>query len=93
MVFHKFIEDGLKIYFRNRKIESWDPFMLGYDGLQVRPESKIQDGKVNVKGFVLPHRSNLSPEEYKYARGPKDSWTDHQGFYVYRNKRLFEAGD
>ncbi|MCH8905219.1 MAG: ATP-binding protein [Bacteroidetes bacterium] len=93
MVFHKFIEDGLTIKVRNRKIESWDPFMLGYGGLQTKPESKFQNKKVSIKGFVLPHRSKLSPEDYNYGKGPKDSWTAHQGFYVYRKKRLLVAGD
>jgi len=26
MVFHRFIDEGLNIFFRGRKIESWDPF-------------------------------------------------------------------
>jgi len=93
MVFHNFIEDGLNIYFRARKLDFWDPFMFGYEGLQARPESKLQYQKVSIKGFVLPHRSKLTPEEYNYGKGPKDSWTAHQGFYVYRNKRLLVAGD
>jgi len=88
LVFHKFIEDGINIHFRERKIKPWDPFMLGFDGLQTKPELKLKGKKVSVKGFVLPHRSKLSPDEYSYGKGPKDSWTAHQGFYVYRNKRL-----
>ena len=93
MVFHRFINDGLKIYFRGRIISSWDPFMIGFDGLQPKPEMKIADGKIIIKGYVLPHRSKLTPEQYEYGKGPKDSWTAHQGFYVYRNKRLLVAGD
>ncbi len=93
MVFHRYIEDGLNIYLRNRKIEHWDPFMIGFDGLQPRVETPLEEGKIKVKGFVLPHRSKLSPEEYNYGKGPKDSWTGHQGFYVYRNRRLLVAGD
>jgi hypothetical protein len=27
------------------------------------------------------------------GKGPQDSWTAHQGFYVYRNKRLLVSGD
>ncbi len=93
MVFHRFIEDGVNIFFQGRKIEPWDPFMIGFDGLQSKSDVKFHGGQINIKGFILPHRSKLSSEEYNYGMGPKDSWTAHQGFYVYRSKRLLVAGD
>lgn len=93
MVFHRYIEEGVNIWLRDRKIEPWDPFMIGFEGLQLKPETSLEEGKVRIKGFVLPHRSKLSAEEYNYAKGPKDSWTAHQGYYIYRNKRLLVAGD
>jgi hypothetical protein len=93
MVFHRFMEDGLTIYFKDRKIKSWDPFMFGVEGLQSKPDTLLENGKIRVKGFILPHRSKLTSEQYDGGKGPKDSWTAHQGFYVYRNKRLLVAGD
>ncbi|HAE87147.1 TPA: ATP-binding protein [Candidatus Marinimicrobia bacterium] len=93
MVFHRYIEEGVNIWLRDRKIEPWDPFMIGFNGIQARPETLLEDGKVRIKGFVMPHRSKLSAEEYNYGKGPKDGWTNHQGFYLYRNKRLIVAGD
>lgn len=93
MVFHRFIEGGLNIYFRERKISPWDPFMTGTTGIQTRPETKIVGGQIAIQGFVLPHRSKLTPEQYNYGKGPRDSWTNHQGFYIYRNNRLLVAGD
>lgn len=93
MVFHRYIDEGLNIFFRDRKIESWDPFMIGFNGLQTKPEFIFNGAQVSIKGFILPHRSKLSSEEYNYGKGPKDSWTAHQGFYVYRNKRLLVSGD
>ena len=93
MVFHKFIDDGINIFFNGRKIKPWDPFMIGTDGLQAHPDAKFHEGQIIIKGFVLPHRSKLSYDEYNYGKGPKDSWTAHQGFYVYRSKRLLVAGD
>jgi len=93
MVFHRYMDEGLKIYFRDRLITSWDPFMIGVDGLQTKPETRLADGLIRIKGFVLPHRSKLSAEQYNYGKGPKDNWTAHQGFYVYRNRRLLVAGD
>jgi hypothetical protein len=93
MVFHRFISEGLKIYFKGRAIEPWDPFMIGSDGLQLKADVFLDNRKILVKGFVLPHRSKLTAEQYNYGKGPKDSWTAHQGFYVYRNKRLLVPGD
>ena len=93
MVFHRYMDEGLKIYFREREIKPWDPFMLGVEGLQPKPENSFAGGTIKIKGFVLPHRSKLSAEQYNYGKGPKDSWTAHQGFYVYRNRRLLVAGD
>ena len=93
MVFHRFMEDGLKIYFRDRPMKPWDPFMIGAEGLQTKPETRLEGGSIKIKGYILPHRSKLSAEQYNYGKGPKDSWTAHQGFYVYRNKRLLVAGD
>ena len=93
MVFHKYMDEGIKIFFRDRQIESWDPFMIGIDGLQTKPETRLEGGSIRIKGFVLPHRSKLSAEQYNDGKGPKDSWSGHQGFYVYRNRRLLVAGD
>lgn len=93
MVFHRYMDDGLKIFFRGRTIKSWDPFMIGVDGLQTKPETILEGGLIKIKGFVLPHRSKLSAEQYNEGKGPKDSWTAQQGFYVYRNRRLLVAGE
>jgi hypothetical protein len=93
LVFHRYLDDGLNIFFRDRLVKSWDPFMLGIDGLQSKPEINLEAGAIKVKGFILPHRSKLSADQYNYGKGPKDSWTAHQGFYIYRNRRLLVAGD
>lgn len=69
MVFHRYIDDGLNIFLRGRRIQSWDPFMIGFDGLQSRPEISLEKGAVRIKGFVLPHRSKLSAEDYNYGKG------------------------
>lgn len=93
MVFHRYIENGIKIFLRNREIKPWDPFMIGVAGLQPRPTTILGGGYIKIKGFILPHRSKLTAEQYDYGKGPKDSWTAQQGFYVYRNQRLLVAGD
>lgn len=93
MVFQRFLDDGLTIFMRGKKVEPWDPFMIGFQGVQARPEQLLDEGRVILKGFVLPHRSRLDPEAYEYGKGPKGNWSAHQGFYVYRNRRLLVAGD
>jgi hypothetical protein len=93
MVFHRFMSEGLKISFMGREVEPWDPFMIGVGGLQLKADVYLDNRRILIKGFVLPHRSKLTSEQYNYGKGVKDSWTAHQGFYVYRNKRLLVSGD
>ncbi len=93
MVFHRFIEQNkINLHFQNRKIQAWNPFLLGEKGLQPFPDEPLSNGLVVLKGFVLPHKSKISEETYKKAEGPK-GWNEQQGFYIYRNERLLVAGD
>lgn len=93
MVFHRFLEQGrVALFFQQRKVEAWDPYLKGEDGLQPLPEEQLQSGQVRVKGYVLPHKSKISETTFRYAEGPK-GWNEQQGFYIYRNQRLLVAGD
>jgi len=93
MVFHKFIEKGkINIFFQDKKIIGWNPFLTSETATQIFPEEKIQNGKVTIEGYILPHKSKISEETYKNAEGVK-GWNDQQGFYIYRNERLLLAGD
>ena len=93
MVFHRFIDNGrIKIYFQNRLVEGWNLFLTDEPATQSFPEEPLQNGKVTIKGFVLPHKSKISEEKYKDAEGPK-GWNEQQGFYIYRNERLLLSGD
>jgi hypothetical protein len=93
MVFHKFIEQGkINIYFQDKKVNAWNPFLSYEKATQEFPPEKIQNGKVKIEGFVLPHKSKISEETYKNAEGVK-GWNEQQGFYIYRNERLLLAGD
>jgi hypothetical protein len=93
MVFHKFIENGrIKIYFQDRLVEAWNPFMSTEPATQGFPEESLYNGKVFIKGYVLPHKSKISEEKFKESEGPK-GWNEQQGFYIYRNERLLLAGD
>ena len=93
MTFHRFIEDkSITIYWCGEPIEPWNPFCMDESKTQEQPTDFIADG-VKVKGYVLPHKNNFSTEfSYKAAEG-MNGWNAHQGFYVYRGKRLILAGD
>ena len=93
MVFHRFIENGrIKILFQDRLVEPWNPFLANEAATQGFPEESLNAGKVIVKGYVLPHKSKISEDEFKAAEGPK-GWNEQQGFYIYRNERMLLAGD
>ena len=93
MVFHKFIEQNkINIYFQDKKVNAWNPFLSNEKATQEFPPEKIQNAQVKIEGFVLPHKSKISDETYKNAEGVK-GWNEQQGFYIYRNERLLLAGD
>lgn len=93
MVFHRFIESNkIKIWFQEREVAAWNPFFIDKDATQPSPEDPLCNGKVKVRGFVLPHKSKLTEDEFRMAEGPK-GWNEQQGFYIYRNERLLLAGD
>ena len=94
MVFHRFLGRGFSIAVNGEAVEAWDPFLERHPATQMQPEEtmRFEGGMVRVRGFVVPHKSMLSSEEFDRARGPK-GWNAHQGFYVYRAKRLLVAGD
>ncbi len=93
MVFHRFIENNnLKIWFQNRLIEPWNPFLISEAATQFFPEEPLYNGLVKVKGYVLPHKSKIDSQKFVIAEGTK-GWNGHQGFYIYRNQRLLLIGD
>lgn len=93
MVFHRFIENNrIKIFFQQREIEAWNPFLIDDTATQKFPEEPLQNNQVKIRGFVLPHKSKLTEEEFKKAEGSK-GWNEQQGFYIYRNERLLLAGE
>lgn len=93
MVFHRYIENRkIKIWFQDRELTAWNPFMPDEPATQSFPEEPLFNGCVTVKGFILPHKSKLSDDKFRQGEGTK-GWNGHQGFYIYRNERLLVAGD
>ena len=94
MVFHRFLEaGGFRILIGELPVTPWDPFMKGEKATQMLGEEELELGgnRVVVRPYVLPHISKLSEEAHRRGAGPR-KWSDHQGFYVYRNIRLLVAG-
>lgn len=95
MVFHRLIGlgNGLKIRVTGKEITAWDPYLIGHPGkaLESSEYRLAHASGVQVQCHVLPHRDLLKPEEIERAAGP-NGWVQHQGFFVYRNKRLLLAG-
>lgn len=96
MTFHRFLQgrSAMAIHINGRRIEPWDPFLEGSDAVSPLPSETLALGgeQVEVKAFILPHHSRISPKAHAAAAGPR-GWNAHQGFYVYRNRRLLVAGD
>ena len=96
MTFHRFLSlpNGPRLFLNQNPIRPWDPFMSKHDATQEKPKVPIdyKGNQIIATIFILPHHSKLSEEEYKYGQGIR-GWNDHQGFYIYRNKRLLISGD
>ena len=95
MVFHRYMTGRNKITFslNGRTIVPWDPFLLDEEATQNLPVENLPfaGSIVTVAPSVLPHHSRISTEMHESSAGPK-GWNAHQGFYIYRNRRLLVAG-
>lgn len=91
MTFHRFIEDKtVKVHCWDHEISPWNPFLITETATQ--PFSEEYIGEATMKGHVLPHKSHLTESAYRNGEGA-NGWSNQQGFYVYRGKRLMLAGD
>jgi hypothetical protein len=86
MVFHRFIGAGVTIRLGASAIPAWDLF----EGAELKSQETLGDG-VPVTSYVLPHHSRIDTELDRRMAGPL-GWGSHQGFLVYRAKRLIVPG-
>lgn len=98
LVFHRYLsgEPGLRkvaISINDNYIDSFDPFLTWQSATQRLQIEKFKvDGEdIIVEPFILPHQSKLKKVEIEKAGG-KEGLLRHQGFYVYRNRRLISWG-
>lgn len=94
LVFHRIItEDRVTISINGRPIEPKDPFLENHKSTQrLREQSiSIDDKKITLQPYILPHRNKLTREDLRKVGGADDLRTN-QGFYIYRCKRLIIWG-
>ena len=97
LVYHRYLsgEVGLKkieIQINNVKIEPIDPLLSSKSVQAMDDEILVVRGKhIEVRPYILPHISKMTSDEIKMLGG-KEGLRKHQGFYVYRNKRLLVWG-
>ena len=96
MVFHRYLKNPntLKIFINNHSLTPWDPFLENHPATwsPFKEPMVLSDQKITVRPYILPHRSKMNDKTYELA-GEPGGWTERQGFYVYRNKRLIVPGD
>lgn len=95
-VFHRLMtgRDAATFSLNGKPIEPWDPFLTDEAATQRLPIEKLrfQGHTIEVEPFVLPHLSKLDPKSHRRAAGLR-GWNAHQGFYIYRNRRLLVPGE
>lgn len=96
MTFHRLIDGSqpeLRLFLNGQAVMPWDPFLMEHPGKALEgPECRIlYTTGVIAQCHVLPHHDRLKLYEQEKAAGP-GGWTQQQGFYVYRNRRLLLAG-
>lgn len=97
LVYHRYLAGEaeirkLNIQINNVKVEPVDPFLTSKSVQAMDDEILIVHGRrIEVRPYILPHISKMSPDEIKLLGG-KEGLRKHQGFYVYRNKRLLVWG-
>jgi len=96
MVFHQLMagRPSLELWLNDVAIQPWDPFLLGEAATQILALTRLElhGAAVEVQPYVLPHHSKLTRAAHEAGGGPR-GWNAHQGFYIYRNRRLLVPGD
>lgn len=96
MVFHQLMtgKKPVELLLNDRPLKGWDPFLAGEAATQALPVTnlKLRQSIVEAQPFILPHHSKIEKKLHTAAAGPR-GWNAHQGFFIYRNRRLLVPGD
>jgi hypothetical protein len=95
ITFHRFIEDKeISISVLDDEIDALNPFNVSESipSTELAEEQfSINKQKIYIQPFILPHESKLSGSERNQLEMVK-GWIEHQGIYLYRNRRLISDG-
>ena len=95
LYFHRFIGGGNKcnFYINNMLVLPIDPFLTRSDGYQEGRSEKFRcrGGHIVIKTHVLPSLSSMTNSHIDSLGGAMNI-AQQQGLYIYRNKRLINAG-
>jgi hypothetical protein len=93
--FHRFMDGKNKVsfYLNRNKILPIDPFMSKSDGYQEGRSEKLRckGGHIRIQTHVLPHFNKMDNDAMK-GLGGANGITQNQGLYIYRERRLINAG-
>ncbi len=95
-VFHRLMSgtNPIEILINDRPVSPWDPFLENEHATQILAVTplRLRNSVLTVHPYVLPHQSKIDRAKHAAAAGIR-GWNAHQGFYIYRNRRLLVAGD
>jgi hypothetical protein len=95
MVFHRYLsaegKSRIKISINDRLLEAFDPFLSSNLQTGNYSSERHPNGTLTLRPFILPPIDNLPDKIRDAAAGPL-GWEAHQGFFVYRNRRLLVSG-
>ena len=104
MIFHRYLSgpQAIKIYISHiddygnekTKLKPWDPFLEKNTYTQDLGTEKIKfkNNAILVTPFILPHHSKYTSNIQFSEAGGMYGWNAHQGFFVYRQRRLLMHG-
>jgi hypothetical protein len=96
LTFHRYLDASetsppLAISVNDRPLKGFNPFLTNnLQTARYSPE-RPPDGSLVVRPFILPPPDTLPNKVRDEAAGPL-GWEAHQGFFIYRNKRLLVPG-
>ncbi len=94
-VFHRFLagRGRVRIALNGDELEPFNPFHSDHPATQHHSQETFSLGgqPIVIRPVTLPHHDKVSAAEWKRFAGP-EGYTQNQGFYLYRNRRLIVHG-
>jgi hypothetical protein len=91
LVYHKYINE-LEIRINNTKIDYWNPFLTANSSEKKEYKFDSKGNQYSIRTHILKHSSEFINYTDYSNQSKIGSFTQNQGFFVYRNKRLVYHG-